>query len=36
MWDGTDESGRAVSAGVYLCQMRTGGFMQTRKLLLLR
>jgi|GEM_PF-2927218 len=36
LWDGTDDSGRSVSAGVYLYQIRAGEYKQTRKLLLLR
>jgi hypothetical protein len=35
-WNGTDESGRAVTSGVYLCQMRAGDRVETKKLLLLR
>ncbi len=36
IWDGTDNVGRPVSAGVYLYQIRAGNFKQTRKMLLLR
>ena len=36
MWDGTDELGRQVSAGVYLYQIQAGEFSQTRKMVLLR
>jgi hypothetical protein len=36
VWDGCDESGVAVSAGVYFCRMEAEGYKKTRKLLLLR
>jgi flagellar hook assembly protein FlgD len=35
-WDGTDENGRAVSSGVYLYRIRTGNFVASRKMLLLK
>jgi len=35
-WDGTDDLGRSVSAGVYLYQIQAGEFSQTRKMLLLK
>ena len=36
VWDGTNNSGRPVSAGVYLYQIQVGEFSQTRKMVLLR
>ncbi len=35
-WDGKDEGGRNIASGVYLYRVRSGDFVQTRKLLLLR
>jgi len=35
-WDGTDNSGEKVSGGTYFCQLRTGGFIQTKKMVLLK
>jgi hypothetical protein len=35
-WSGTDNMGRAVSAGVYLYQIRAGEFVQTKKMVLLK
>ena len=36
IWSGTDDFGRSVSAGVYLCRIEAGTFKQTRKMLLLK
>ena len=35
-WDGTDSFGNAVSAGVYLYQIKAGEFVQTKKMVLLK
>ena len=35
-WDGTDSFGKPVGAGVYLYQIRTTGFVQTKKMVLLK
>ena len=35
-WLGRDDSGRSVSAGVYFSRMRSDGFVQTRKMTLVR
>ena len=35
-WDGRDQTGRAVTSGVYLYQLRAGEYTKVRKLLLLR
>ncbi len=36
VWDGTDKLDRPVSAGVYLYQIQADGFVQTRKMVLLK
>ncbi|MCL2062936.1 MAG: S8 family serine peptidase [Candidatus Cloacimonetes bacterium] len=35
-WHGTDENGREVASGVYFYQMRTEGFSQVRRMMLLK
>ena len=35
-WNATDSFGKPVSAGVYFYQIRTAGFVQTRKMVLLK
>jgi len=35
-WNATDMHGKPVSAGVYLCQIRAGEFVQTKKMVLLK
>ncbi|MFL2983817.1 MAG: FlgD immunoglobulin-like domain containing protein [Candidatus Neomarinimicrobiota bacterium] len=35
-WNGLDQSGRAVSSGVYFSELRARGFRQTKKMLLLK
>jgi hypothetical protein len=36
LWDGKDNSGKRVPAGIYLCRLDSDGFRQTKKLILLR
>ena len=36
MWDGTDDVGRDVASGVYLCRMEAGQYSAVRKLVLVR
>ena len=36
IWDGRDDQGRQVGSGIYFCQMVAGGFVDFRKLTLLR
>lgn len=35
-WNGTDDSGRPVASGVYFYQLRAGGFVDSKKLILLK
>ncbi len=35
-WDGTDDSGAAVAAGVYLCRLAVGNEWRSRKIVLVR
>jgi hypothetical protein len=36
VWDGTNDSGVAVSSGVYFCRMKTEGFTMSRKLVVIK
>ncbi|MFH0777608.1 MAG: YCF48-related protein, partial [Candidatus Eisenbacteria bacterium] len=36
VWDGTDENGRAVASGVYLCSLTCGGKSAVQKIVLMR
>ena len=35
-WDGTDDAGRDVASGVYLCRMAAGEYRAVRKMLVTR
>ena len=35
-WNATDNFGKSVSAGIYLYQIQSGGFIQTKKMVLLK
>lgn len=35
-WDGLDDNGNHVAAGVYLCRMKAGDFMDTKRMLLVK
>tara|TARA_B100001245_G_scaffold25666_1_gene16790 strand:- start:340 stop:2415 length:2076 start_codon:yes stop_codon:yes gene_type:complete len=35
-WNGTDDSGKVVSAGIYLCVLKSDAYAQTRKMILLK
>jgi hypothetical protein len=36
IWDATNDYGKPVSAGIYLYQIQAGGYMQTKKMVLLK
>ena len=36
VWDATNDLGQPVSAGIYIYQLQAGGFLQTRKMILLK
>jgi hypothetical protein len=36
IWEGTNDFGKTVSAGIYLYQIKAKGFVQTRKMVLLK
>ena len=36
VWDGSDDYGKQVSAGVYLFHFESSGFKQTKKMILLK
>jgi flagellar hook assembly protein FlgD len=35
-WNGTNNAGQPVSAGLYLCQVQSGDFIQTKKMVFLK
>ncbi len=35
-WNGTDDNGKPVSGGVYICKMRAGDYSSTRKMILMK
>lgn len=35
-WDGSDEAGRPVSSGIYLCKLQASNFQDVRKMMLIR
>jgi flagellar hook assembly protein FlgD len=36
IWDATDEYGKPVSTGIYLYQIQAGGYINTKKMVLLK
>jgi hypothetical protein len=36
VWDGTDDAGRPVTSGVYVCRLAAGKFAISRKMILIR
>ncbi len=36
IWNGTDEKGKSVASGVYLYKMRTGNYVSTKKMILMK
>jgi hypothetical protein len=36
IWEGKDNSGESVSSGIYLCQLKTAEYVNTKKLILIR
>ena len=36
IWNATNDYGKPVSAGIYLYQIQAGGYMQTKKMVLLK
>ena len=36
IWDATNDYGKSVSAGIYLCQIQAGKYISTKKMVLLK